>query len=298
MEDFLKAFFIDNTTQIWTIISVLVGGLATYITTTAGEKKKSVLEFQRRKLETVLVPYCTCLEETLEKIQLSDNEKDITDSSDFFETYEASLKKPSEYLKAAKRVYLSSKQRAELDMYANLVDQLIESLASDSHKCMDAYKNHLTHILKKFPGESASDAVSIYFMPKTSDYVKYALITQKEFSLKRKIQNISFYYDTDGPAPFSGDFSLKKDIRSFLSNIDWDIYGIDDIIPPEDKADRVLYHRAYEMLEYLDQNTTDETAFLNHTVINAKSPKLFLSIVDILNLMIADLTKNIDDITS
>lgn len=52
------------------------------------------------------------------------------------------------------------------------------------------------------------------------------------------------------------------------------------------------------MLEYLDQNTTDETAFLNHTVINAKSPKLFLSIVDILNLMIADLTKNIDDITS
>ena len=93
MEDFLKAFFIDNTTQIWTIISVLVGGLATYITTTAGEKKKSVLEFQRRKLETVLVPYCTCLEETLEKIQLSDNEKDITDSSDFFETYEASFKK-------------------------------------------------------------------------------------------------------------------------------------------------------------------------------------------------------------
>lgn len=90
----------------------------------------------------------------------------------------------------------------------------------------------------------------------------------------------------------------SMEIINTLSNIDWDIYGIDDIIPPEDKADRVLYHRAYEMLEYLDQNTTDETAFLNHTVINAKSPKLFLSIVDILNLMIADLTKNIDDITS
>ena len=138
----------------------------------------------------------------------------------------------------------------------------------------------------------------ICFMPKTNDYVKYALIMQKEFSLKRNIQNISFYYDTDGPTPFSSDFSLKKEIRSFLSNIDWDIYDIDDVILPEDKVDRLLYHRSYEILEYLNRNTTDEIPFLNRTVINAKSPELFLSVIDSLNLMIANLTKTIDDITS
>ena len=64
----LKKFIIDNSAQIWTLISVVVGGIVTYISTSASEHRKNKRQAQKENLEQVLIPYCTCLEQTIARI--------------------------------------------------------------------------------------------------------------------------------------------------------------------------------------------------------------------------------------
>ena len=64
----LKEFIIDTSTQIWTLVSVVVGGIVTYISTSASEHRKSKKQAQKENLEQVLIPYCTCLEQTIARI--------------------------------------------------------------------------------------------------------------------------------------------------------------------------------------------------------------------------------------
>ena len=66
MKDIVLDFLANNAsqiwTQIWTLLSVVAGGIVTYITTSRIESKKSKRQFQQKKLEEILISYCTCLE--------------------------------------------------------------------------------------------------------------------------------------------------------------------------------------------------------------------------------------------
>ena len=57
----------DNSSPIWTLLSVIVGGIVTYISTTISETRKNKRQEQKEKVEEVLIPYCTSLEETVAK---------------------------------------------------------------------------------------------------------------------------------------------------------------------------------------------------------------------------------------
>lgn len=50
----LKKFIIDNSAQIWTLVSVVVGGIVTYISTSASEHRKNKRQAQKENLEQVL----------------------------------------------------------------------------------------------------------------------------------------------------------------------------------------------------------------------------------------------------
>lgn len=65
-----KKLIIENLSQVWTLISVIIGGAVTYITTSALESKKIKQQLQKENLENVLIPYCTCLENTIEILNI------------------------------------------------------------------------------------------------------------------------------------------------------------------------------------------------------------------------------------
>lgn len=45
-----KKFIIDNSAQIWTLVSVVVGGIVTYISTSASEHRKKQKTSTKRKI--------------------------------------------------------------------------------------------------------------------------------------------------------------------------------------------------------------------------------------------------------
>jgi hypothetical protein len=54
--DEIKKFFIDNSVQIRTLISVAFGGLVTYISTSAAENRKNKHMAQSEKMTQILIP--------------------------------------------------------------------------------------------------------------------------------------------------------------------------------------------------------------------------------------------------
>lgn len=47
----VKNFFINSSSQIWTLISVIIGGLVTYLATSAAEKRKYKRQVQKETME-------------------------------------------------------------------------------------------------------------------------------------------------------------------------------------------------------------------------------------------------------
>ena len=66
----IKSFCSTNSAQIWTLLSVVIGGIITYFSTSNLEKRKNKQQSQKENLEQVLIPFCTCLEQTTEAINI------------------------------------------------------------------------------------------------------------------------------------------------------------------------------------------------------------------------------------
>lgn len=66
--DKLIEFLSKNSKEILTLVSVLLGGIITYISTSSVEKRKNKIQAQKEKLEQILIPYCTGLESTIKEI--------------------------------------------------------------------------------------------------------------------------------------------------------------------------------------------------------------------------------------
>ena len=96
MKDIVLDFLANNAsqiwTQIWTLLSVVAGGIVTYITTSRIESKKSKRQFQQKKLEEILIPYCTCLE------KVKDTAFIPYGKDESFEVFFKSLREPLVYL--------------------------------------------------------------------------------------------------------------------------------------------------------------------------------------------------------
>ena len=294
MNDFIKIFFVDNAPQVWTIISVIVGGFTTYVSTTYAESRKIKRQFQQKKLEEVLIPYCTCLEATQKFALLPHIKK--TQCREFFENYFTTLQKPEEFLKAARRVYLPPRQRKDLELYAKLLSQLEESLDKEASDYIKSYTNYIKVTLKKFPGQDSADSISINFSPGTRYLVEYAILSQKTILLQNEIKNICFYWDVGTNHPLCDEFSLNSSVREFIKQIDFDVFDIADYLHDSDDEAIQMYQNSYDMLCYLGDALSDEVAFSNQSLKTFESPKIYFQIVDLLNSMTNDLTKVIDDI--
>ena len=161
MKDIVLDFLANNAsqiwTQIWTLLSVVAGGIVTYITTSRIESKKSKRQFQQKKLEEILISYCTCLE------KVKDTAFIPYGKDESFEVFFKSLREPLVYLQAAKRAYLSQNERKKLISYKESVDALEKALNDDANHCHISYVRYLEAKLRKFPDGEGAMNISFSF---------------------------------------------------------------------------------------------------------------------------------------
>lgn len=116
----------------------------TYISTSATEKRKNKRQAQKENLEQVLVPYCTCLEKTVLKLNTIYQDPVKLYGQNAFAEWIVNLKKPLEYLESAKRMYLSKTMRQKLQDYKNAIENFDGVLERECTSCLIKYKHYIS----------------------------------------------------------------------------------------------------------------------------------------------------------
>ena len=192
-----KNFIADNAAQIWTLVSVIIGGIVTYISTSASEKRKNKRQDQKEKLEKILIPYCTCLEQACDRINDVYQEQFDKFSDKDLKEWEEILRKPTEYLQASKRVFLSKVMRQRLLNYNTAITVLWDKLDQECQSCMLKYKNYLTSKLKDFPNVPATMLITFSMDKRADRRMKKAVLKKKPTALLDCLTSINFVINDD-----------------------------------------------------------------------------------------------------
>lgn len=286
MDEFIK-FITDNSEKIWTLISVAVGGIATYFATSGVEKRKESRKSKKEKLTQVLIPFCSCLEETktdLEKI----NESTFL-NNDLYNTWETNIKKPLEYSCAKQRVFLSKKTRKYLQTYKDLLLNFQMTVEKESNAMEIKYKHYLVQILSDFTAIPHSFGIQFTMSDSTNLKIRYAITTQKSISLIRNIKSIQFVQNDDPENFKSTVINLNEEVWSTWGAIDYGAIDIDSIDDPNISLACVL-------LEFLNKYTQNESQVIVKFGEAKKSNNMLANCKMLIDIMIKRIIKEIDSI--
>lgn len=289
MED-LKNFIIDNSAQIWTLVSVVVGGIVTYISTSASEHRKNKRQAQKENLEQVLIPYCTCLEQTIARINQIYQEPPELFAEHNFEKWISLLGEPLVYLEAAKRVFLSQSMRKKLKNYKVTIDTFSTAIEQECANCLIKYKGYISSKLGQFPNVPTPMLITFSMDKGTNTKVKIAIINKSNLSLINNFSGVDFVKNDDPENYRHTSVTLNEEIRNTWGAIDCGVMDISDIEDPEVKLACIL-------LDYIEENVYDEREVLSRIIDETQGANMLRGIIDQLNEMLNELVKTIDKIT-
>ncbi len=290
MIQFLIQFIGDNSTQIWTIISVVIGGFVTYFSTSAVERRNNKYKAQKENLEQVLLPYCTCLEQTHKKINQIYEYSTTPFSNVSFEKWINNMQKPLEYLTASKRVYLSKTMRRKLQYYETLSSNFATALEQECTDCIIKYKSYVSSRLENFPNLPKPISISFSIDNETRTKIKIAIINKSDLSLINNFTSIDFVRNDDPENYQSTSISLNKEDRDTWEAVSFGYINISDINNPEAQL-------SCNLLDYINENITDEKEELRKLIDETQSSNLLSKMTDLLDDMKKELIKTIDKIT-
>lgn len=290
--DEIKGFFIDNSSQLWTLFSVIIGGLITYVSTSATEKRKNKRQAQKEKLEEILVPYCTCLEETALTINTVYAIPHNLYSQSAFLEWLNKIKKPISYLEAAKRLYLSKNTRGKLQSYKTAIEVFEQILENESTNCLIKYKHYISAKLEAFPNVPRSMLITFSMNKATESKTKISILNKQDFSLLWDFTCIDFV-ENDEPENYGHiPIKISEDIRNTREAINYGVMDISDVENSDIELSCIL-------LDFIDENIKkEEIKVLNEIIDETRSAENLIKIVELLNSMTEDLIKEIDKITN
>lgn len=289
MDEF-KKFFINNSVQIWTLISVAFGGLVTYISTSAAENRKNKHKAQSEKMMQILIPYCTCLEETIATAKEIYSSNNFYKDANSYDKWKHELKKPLEYLNAAKRVFLSKKSRAALQQYKASLDDFEIVMERECCNCLIKYKSYIEKAIINFPNIPDSMFVQFSMSEISTLRLNLAIIKKAPLSLVNDFTVIHFIHNDDPDNYRTTLVYLSEEARTTWGAIDYGVLDISDV----DNNDVEL---ACILLDYIAENTTDEKNVLISIIDETTGATLFQKLVDMLNSSRNILIKEIDSIS-
>lgn len=287
----LKKFIIDNSAQIWTLVSVVVGGVVTYISTSASERRKNKRQSQKENLEQVLIPYCTCLEQTIARINKIYQEPIELFTEQYFEKWLNALGEPLVYLEAAKRVFLSQSMREKLKNYKLIVDTFSTAIEQECTNCLIKYKSYISSKLEHFPNVPAPMLITFSMDKGTDVKVKIAIVNKSNLSLINNFSAIDFIKNDEPENYRHTSITLNKEVRDTWGAINYGIMDISNVGNPEVELACIL-------LDYIEENIYDEREILSRIIDETQGANMLRAIIDELNEMLNELVKNIDKITN
>lgn len=290
MSEELKNIFINNSTQLWTLLAVIVGGLCSFFSTFLIESYKLKYELRQKHLNQILVPYCTTIENNLRLLNRISNNYNSRYSNDI--NYKEciddleNLKNLFEYLSAEKRIYLSKSMIYKLNNYKTLVDLFYIQFESDYK---DVFSNYEMSLLRSLDLEKFKilrcNKISIF--SKNEYKIKFFILNNFNFDLFDNVTAIHFINDIyDSHILFDIDIENEKDYWKAINS------GISDI--------QDLYDEDHENLE-LACNILDHLSTLSKNCSlyfeNTRSAKQLTLIKNQLNLILKELIKKIDKLS-
>lgn len=287
----LKKFIIDNSAQIWTLVSVVVGGIVTYVSTSASEHHKNKRQAQKENLEQVLIPYCTCLEQTIARINQIYQEPAELFTEHNFEKWISLLGEPLVYLEAAKRVFLTQSMREKLKNYKLTIDTFSTAIEQECTNCLIKYKGYISSKLEQFPNVPTPMLITFSMDKSTNTKVKIAIINKSNLSLINNFSGVDFVKNDDPENYRHTSVTLNEEIRNTWGAINYGVMDISDIEDPEVKLACIL-------LDYIEKNISDEREVLSRIIDETQGADMLRGIIDELNEMLNELVKTIDKITN
>lgn len=289
--DGFKKFITDYSTQIWTLVSVVVGGIVTYISTSASEHRKNKKQAQKENLEQILIPYCTCLERTIARINQIYQEPAEFFAENGFEKWVSLLREPLEYLEAAKRVFLSQSMRDKLKNYKINVDTFSVTIEQECRNCLIEYRKYILSKLEHFPDVATPMEISCSMDKVVNAMVKNAIINKSDLSLVDNLTGIDFVMNDDPENYQCISVKLNEEIWNTWGAINCGVMDISDI-----EEEKVEF--ACSLLNYIKENTSDEREVLSRIIDETQSASMLKNIINELNEMQYKLVKAIDKITN
>lgn len=287
----LKEFITDNSAQIWTLVSVVVGGIVTYISTSASEHRKNKRQAQKENLEQILIPYCTCLEQTIARIKQIYQEPIELLAEQNFEKWLGLLREPLVYLDAAKRVFLSPSMREKLKNYKVSVDTFSTAIEQECMNCLIKYKWYISSKLEHFPNVSVPMLITLSMDKDTDTKVKIAIINKSNLSLTNNITSV-YFVENDDPENYRyTSVTLNEEIRNTWGAINYGVMDISDIEEPEVKLACIL-------LDYIAENIPDDREELRGIIDETQGASMLREVINELNEMQNELVRTIDKITN
>lgn len=246
---------------------------------------------QKEKLEKILIPYCTCLESTIKEIsKVYLKNAHLYEEINLQQWYD-DLKKPLEYLVAAKRIYLSDTSRKLLEKYEKKVNLFEVNLNKEYNECKIEYYNYLEDILIKFPNICDSMEIIIDMDESTENKVKLAILNKLEISLLSNINGMKFIHNDDPENYRYTTIYLNDKIREIWGAINYGAISFDDI----EKGNEEL---ACILLDFIDDNTNNEKDKLKNIIGATSGMEELKNICAILDEMKNKIIKEIDKITN
>lgn len=285
-----KNFITDNAAQIWTLVSVIIGGIVTYISTSASEKRKNKRQDQKEKLEKILIPYCTCLEQACARINDVYQEQFDNFSDKDLEEWKDILRKPIEYLQASKRVFLSKSMRQRLLNYNASMMMFLDKLEQECQSCIVKYRNYITSKLKDFPNVPATMLITLSMDKRADRRMKKAVLKKKPTALLDCLTSINFVINDDPDNYKYIRVTLDDEARNTWGAIK---YGVMDISEVDDSNEEL----ACLLLEYIEENMSDEREVISQMIGETRCSEMLHEIDCKLQQMLKELLRTIDKIT-
>lgn len=290
MESFI-CFVTENATQIWTLVSVILGGLVTYISTATVEKRQNKRQFQKDNLEQVLIPYCTCLEETISNIERVYVKSAELYTEQGFQKWIDNLKEPLLYLNAAKRVFLSQSMRGKLEDFKSKVKYFETLIREEETICDMKYRKYVCDKLKDFSYVETFMYIRVSMEDEISNKIKMGILTKIDLSLFALISYVEFVHKDDDDNYGATLVCINKEIRDTLGLIEYGALDIDEVDNSEIKL-------SCNLLGFIHDNFADEGEILTNIIDSTQSAELMSELTDLVNDMKDGVLKIIDKITN
>ncbi len=267
--------------KILNIVAVIIGGIISFVATTRIEEKKYKRQQQKENLNNILIPFCTSVEDTVEKFEKNE-ERQI-----YLKNSLEEWKLPLEYLIASKRVFLTKQLKKLLAEYEDLLKKFEDNLEKEYKDFLTKYKEYIVN--KVIDYNSSSMNVFIGLDGKTEFMIKTLVLYKNyKFSFKDNIDEIEFVYNDDPENYRNFIFNLSNSNREFYGAVSC---GVSDINDAEDDIEKETYY----LLDYL-YGIKDEKEVVMEIIKNYSSDKLLNEIKEVLAKIMKISLKEIDNI--